>query len=659
VRRLDAWLTGVVGAILMTASCGGGSAPPPANNTGSSPSSSNPSNVSLDKNSYPVFPDADAGADPSVPAEQGGKGFKGEGWETNTDFDFIGDPRAVKGGTLRFATMTDFPSTLRYYGPNSHAWTEMLNRRLVYETLLGVHETSLAYVPALATHWQISSDRRVFRFRLNPNAKFSDGIPVTSADVIASWKLVVDKGLQDPANNLIFSNFETPVAESKYIVSVKAKTESWQNLLNFGYFMFIFPSHVLKGIDGAAYIRDYNYKMLPGTGPYIVHEQDINKGNSIKITRRKDYWAERERRNVGLHNFDDIQQLVVRDRNLEFERFKRGDIDVHWVQRAQMWVQELNYPNIKRGVNQKRKIFNNNPQGVQGVAINTRREPFTDIRVRKALRHLFNRELMIQKLAFNEYIPMDSIFPASVYENPGNEKIRYDPQHGLQLLAEAGWKDRDSNGRLTKGGRPMSLEIVYHDQSSERYFTVFQEDLRKVGITLNLRLVTWETLIKLIDDRAFDMAMLAYTGEVFPNPEANYHSSLADQNNTNNITGFKNKRADEIIETYNKEFNLENRVKLLREFDGILTNEHHWIFEWTAPYERVIFWNKFGHPQGVITRIGDYRDIPWLWWVDAAKSQQLQTATKDQSVSMGEGAMDDKYWLDYAKREAQQPAAAR
>ena len=94
------------------------------------------------------------------------------------------------------------------------------------------------------------------------------------------------------------------------------------------------------------------------------------------------------------------------------------------------------------------------------------------------------------------------------------------------------------------------------------------------------------------------MAMLAYTGEVFPNPEANWHSSLADQNNTNNITGFKNKRADEIIETYKKEFDLENRVKLLRELDGILTNEHHWIFEWTAPYERIVFWNKFGHPQG-------------------------------------------------------------
>src|SRR5688572_29970796 len=68
-------------------------------------------NVSLNKDDYPVFPDVDAGADPSVSAEQGGKGFSGEGWETNTSYGLIGDPRAVKGGTFREAT-TDFPSTL-------------------------------------------------------------------------------------------------------------------------------------------------------------------------------------------------------------------------------------------------------------------------------------------------------------------------------------------------------------------------------------------------------------------------------------------------------------------------------------------------------------------------------------------------------------------
>ena len=378
---------------------------------------------------------------------------------------------------------------------------------MVYETLLGLHPTTLDYIPALATHWQISPDKMTFRFRIDPNARFSDGTPVTSEDVVATWKLLTDKSLQDPAQTLIYSNFEPPVAESKYIVSVKAKTQNWQNLLYFGNSMLILPAHLLKSVNGAAYIRDYNYKMMPGTGPYIITEQDVNKGNSVRIRKRTDYWAEKDRRNVGLNNFATINQQVVRDENLEFERVKRGDLDLFVLTRAQQWVQELNYPSIKRGLNQKRKIFNNNPNGIQGVAMNTRREPYNDVRVRKALRHLFNRELMIQKLAFNEYFPMDSMYLGSVYENPGNEKIKYDPQKALQLLAEAGWKDRDSAGRLTADGQPLTLEIVYGTPGFERYFTVYQEDLRKLGITLNLRLVTWETLVKLLDDQAFQMAL--------------------------------------------------------------------------------------------------------------------------------------------------------
>lgn len=609
------------------------------------------SSASADKNAYPVFPNADAGADASVPAEQGGRGFAGEGWQTNTTYDLIGDPRAKKGETLRHSVLRDFPSTLRYAGPNVTAWNAMLHG-LAYESLLGLHPTTLDYIPALATHWQISTDKRTFRFRIDPNARWSDGKPVVSEDVVASWTLFVDKTLQDPARMQMFSNFEPPVAESRYLVSVKAKSENWQNFLYFSG-MFIYPAHVLKNINGEAYLRDYNYKMLPGTGPYMVSEQDVDKGKMIRIRRRPDYWAMNQRRNVGTANFDVLQQIVVRDENLEYEMFKKGDLDYFVVSRAQMWVEELNYANIKRGLIQKRKVFNHNPSGVTGVAMNTRREPYNDIRVRKALRHLFNRELMVEKMMFNEYLLMDSMFPGSVYQNPNNEKVRYDPQKALQLLAEAGWKDRNSAGRLTKNDQPLNIEIVYATQGFERYFTIFQEDLRKIGITLNLRFVTFETLVKLLDERTFGMAHIGYTGEVFPSPEANWRSDLADQKNTNNITGFKNKRADEIIALYEKEFSFNKRVTLLQEFDGIITNEHSWILTWSAPYERYLYWNKFGQPKGIITRIGDLRDIPSMWWIDPVQARRLNDALKDPGMQLGEGPSDDRYWLEFAKLEAQ------
>src|SRR5688572_8865549 len=229
--RVVAKSTLIACVVSLSVACGGGG--PEANREGTTPApAGSPSNASTDKNDYPVFPNKDAGADPSVPAEQGGRGFTGEGWETNTDYDLIGDPRAVKGGVLRQAMMTDFPATLRYYGPNVSAWNLYLNE-LVYEGLLYLHPTTLEYIPGLATHWQISQDRRTFRFRLNPNARWSDGMPVVADDVVASWRLAVDKSLQDPARNLTYEKFEPPVAESKYIVSVRAKTNNWQNFLYF------------------------------------------------------------------------------------------------------------------------------------------------------------------------------------------------------------------------------------------------------------------------------------------------------------------------------------------------------------------------------------------------------------------------------------------
>lgn len=650
-RLSRSFVVACAGLVSLTAACGGSQQP--ASQQGSTPAPASPRGaVSLDKSAYPVFPNADAGADPSVPAEQGGRGFKGEGWETNVDFDLIGDPRAVKGGVFREAT-PDYPATLRYIGPNLSVWNQMLHG-MVYESLLGLHPTTLEYIPQVATHWQISPDKMTYRFRLDPNARFSDGRPVTSDDVIASWKLMVDKTVQDPFRNAQYSEFEQPVAESQYIVRVKAKQVGWT-----GFYYFsglpIYPSDVLNGMDGASYIREYNDKMLPGTGAYLVTPADLEKGKAIHIRRRPNYWAEGYRRNIGTGNFDEIREIVVRDANLEFEMLKRGDLDYFHVRRAQMWVQELNFDKIQNGLLQKRKVWNHAPESIQGISFNTRREPYNDVRVRKALRHLYNREQMVAKLMFNEYLLEDSVFPATIYENPNNEKIRYNPQAAVDLLADAGWKSRNAAGQLVKNGVPLALELLYYDRLSERYYTIYQEDLRKIGITLNLRYVTPETGFKMLDDQQFGMFAVGYGGGgPFPLPAQFFSSAQADQKASTNTTGFKDKRVDEILATYEKEFDVKKRAGLLKELDGIVTSAHHYLLEWYAPYQRMVYWNRFGQPRGVITRIGDYRDPVGMWWIDPQENQRLEQALRDSSLKLEVGPSDDRYWLEFAKVEEQQ-----
>lgn len=632
--------------------CGGGSRPEREGGAPSSAARSDGVPVSTDKNAYPVFPDADSGADPSVPAEQGGRGFTGEGWETSSDFDLIGDPRALKGGRIRQHS-EDFPTTLRSRGPNTTEFGQLVEG-LVYESLLTLHPTTLAWMPSLATHWQISSDRRTYRYRINPNARWSDGQPVVADDVVATYKLMMDKGLQDPSAQLVYEKFDRPVAESKYVVRVGSKVLNWRNFLYFSG-MAIFPAHVLKTVDGAAYIKDYNYKMPPGTGPYEVREGDIERGNNITIRRRTGYWAETHRRNVGANNFDEIQQVVIRDPNLAFETFKRGDLDYYYVNVSREWVEELNFDRVQRGLIQKRKVFTDYPLSLSGIAMNTRRQPLDDIRVRRALTHLYNRDLLIQKLFFNEYTPKHSFF-FGAYAHPDNPRNPYDPQLGVSLLAEAGWKTRDSQGRLVKDGRPLTFELLYGQKGFEPAFTIYQEDLRKVGITLNLRLVTFETMIRLLDERRYDLVSIGYTGLLFPNPETSFHSSLADQDNTNNITGIKNARIDELLKAYDIEFDQRKREAIIREIDGIVANLHHFILGWDAPFWRLAYWNKFGTPESYLTRYGYYRDPLSVWWIDPQKAQQLAQAMRDGSAKLAVGPTEVHYWETWAKERG--PATA-
>ena len=645
---------------VLALSCGGGSSEP-ARDRGAPVIREN-AHASLDKNAYPVFPNADAGADPSVPADQGGRGFTGQGWTTNTTFDLTGDPRSAKGGVLH-NYITDFPGTLRMAGPEWNTYVNYMISQLVYEQLLDLDPTTLQYVPMLATHWQISPDKMTFRFRLDPNARFSDGSAVTSDDVVATWEFLTDKTLQDLYFNTEYNKLEKPVAESKYVVRFKAKTLRWDNFLTAGT-LRVFPAKVLRTLNGASYLRDYNFKLVPGTGPYAVADADVKKGTSISVRRRKDYWAAQHRWAVGKFNFDEIRNVVVRDANLAFEQFKKGDID-YYRPTAKEWAEQLNIDEVSRVLIVKSKTFNAYPADTYFLAFNTRRQPWNDLRVRKAFTLLLNRDRIIKTLLYNEFVPLNSFFPGTIYENQNNAKNLYDPQQALQLLADAGWKDRDPQGRLVKDGRPLQINLIYDLKDAERWLTVYQEDLRKVGIGMNLQLVTYETGFKIEMQRQFDLIYGAWgVGSPFPNPRPEYHSSTADILNTNNISGFKDKRIDDICDKYDVEFDLNKRAELIRELDGILTSQYQYINLWRAPAQRLAYWNRFGMPKGTYSRIGDWTGsfapgVPQLWWIDPVKDRALAEARGDSSKKLSAPPLEDRYWEEFGKKPENQLGSAQ
>jgi microcin C transport system substrate-binding protein len=581
-------------------------------------------------------------ADRSVSAEQGGSGFTGRGWDTSPAVERIGDRSARKGGVIRFH-IADFPSTLRLFGPESNTDFNDTIRPLIWESLLRLHPGTGTWMPGLATHWQVSADRRTFRFRLDPNARFSDGRPVTARDVVATWKLLVDKGLQDPAAHVLYARFNEPVAESTYIVRVSNPHPSWRDFILFAGDMPILPAHLLESVDAATYLSRFNFTSLPGSGPYRLDAADVHKGQRLTLRRRRDYWAGADERNDGLNNFDEIHAVVVRDPNLAIEMFKKGDLDYLVVNSSRQWAQDLDIEQVRQGLIQKRKIFTNAPIGVQGLAFNTRRAPWNDVRVREALARLLNRELMIEKFFFKEYVPQNSYFAGGPYENRDNPKTTYDPARALALLGDAGWRDHDANGRLVRNGRPLVVELLYSQKTSEPYLTVFQEDLRKAGVTLTLRLVTPETLFRLINDRQFDLASTAWSADRFPVPQTLFGSALADRANTNNITGFKSAKVDRLIAEYESEFDSDRRAAIVREIDAIVARDFQYILQWNMPFRRIAYWNRFGHPPSYLTRTGTAADLLFLWWHDAPTASRLEAAKRD-GLALAAGAVEVRPW---------------
>ena len=583
----------------------------------------------------------------------GDLGYKTYEWNKEKDGTFFGDPKATKGGTLNYIHSL-FPRTMRVIGQNS---SQVLNSRtisaLCYEGLLSQHPTTLEFIPRLASHWKISDDKMTFEFRINPDARWWDGMPVTSDDVIATWDLRMDETILSPAEQITYGKFERPIAKSKYIVSVKAKSVNWRNFLYFST-MALHPNHILKDLDGTAFLEEYAFSVIPGTGPYILEDKNIKNQESYTFERRKDYWDINSSFNRYKFNFDNIKVSVVKDNDaLQYEKFKKGEQDIYNVQRSRRWVEETDFTATEYGWIKKQRVFSEKPAGTSGYYFNMREWPFNDKRVRYAFCYLYDREKMNREMYYNEYGMMNSLYSGSVYENKNNNPFKYNPEEAMRLLKEAGYTFRNSDGWLVHetSKKVLSFEIVIQ-KTSAYMVTPVQQMLKEYGIDMQIKFIDYNTMIKNVNARNFNVCLLAYSGLVYPNPEGSLRSTLADQNDNNNVWGFKSPRVDELLDEYDICFDQQRRIEIIREIDGIFSDVHPIAFSIARNYSRMMWWDKFGYPDWMFSRyVGEYWDSFYYWWYDENKDNRLKEAVENGS-SLPLKPIDMKYWPDYLSKNS-------
>ena len=573
-----------------------------------------------------------------------------DGWITNKHINPSGSELAQKGGRITILGDNEYPTTFRNIGKDSRSQINGLMANLQYETLLSFDYEKLEWAPSLATHWKISDDSLTYWFRLNPNARWADGKDVSTDDVIATFKLLIDDGHQDPNVSSFWNDlFEIPIAETKYIIKVKAKKKDWRTFQNFAHGFAIMSSLYLNKIDGAGYLEKYDFSFMPGSGPYeydIVNSKTGNEGYII-MKKRDDWWAEKDLANIGLYNFDEIKFIFIEDENQQVISYFNGDYDIYPWSRAQWWVERFNsekYIEIKNGWVQKIKIFNFLPKGPSGLVFNTKKKPFDDVRIRKAFAYLFDVDKLNKRLFFDEYVRLNTYFYGTPFANPRNPMLTYNPTEALKLLNEAGWFRKEGAQWLTNKDNEIFEFEFLTDPSGPRIYTTLQEDLKNIGIKMEFKQVDGSARFSKVMKKEYEVASQGWTGGFFPSPEGVMHSKFADEVEVTNITSMAYPELDKLIEEYNAEWSAKKRVPIAHQIDSIAVNSYHYALGWTSPYgARMLYWNKFDMPKSGITYVGDWRTPISLWWIDSSKEDKLNRATKNNEDLPIEPIIID-YW---------------
>jgi microcin C transport system substrate-binding protein len=532
--------------------------------------------------------------------------------------DPLASPYAEPGGMIRFAAFQP-PKSLNAYIDNNTYTRQVFG--MMYESLLGVDSLTTEFVPYLAKRWTISDDKLTYTFELDEAAAWSDGRPVTAEDVKWTFDQVMDPRHATGPSKVMLGVFESPQILGPRTVRFRAKESHWRNLSALGLFE-ILPRHAFEGQDFNR--LDLDHPVV--SGPYVLSA--VKEQIEIRLRRRRDWWAGSKPSTRNTMNFDTVVFRYFSSNENAFEAFKKGLVDVYAVYTARIWANETIGEKFDKNWIVKRRVKNHDPIGFQGFAMNMRRPPFDDLRVRKAMAHLVDRETMIRTMMFGAYFLHRSYFE-DLYDADHpctNEEFPFDIARAKALLREAGYTANPQTGILEKQGRPLAFRFLTRDGGSDKFLALCSAAFREVGISMTIERKDFASWMRDMDAFNFDMTWAAWGGSIFRDPESMWLSSEADRPSGNNITGFKDPQVDALIERQKTLFSITERNAICREIDKRIAAAVPYVLLWNIDATRLLHWDTFGMPDTVLSKYGDERSLLGYWWYDPDSASELRAA---------------------------------
>jgi peptide/nickel transport system substrate-binding protein len=546
------------------------------------------------------------------------------------------NPAAPKGGRLVQGVLGTFDNInpLIVKSPGVPAI-----RGYVVESLLarGYDEPFTLY-GLIAKTVETDAARSYVTFNLDSAAKFSDGKPVTPADVIFSWQLLRDKGR--PNHRLYYAKVSKAEAIGERAVRFDFGASNDRELPLILGLMPVLAKHAVK----VETFEETTFSPPVGSGPYIVHA--IDPGKSVTFKRDANYWGRDLAINRGLWNFEEIRFDYYREVNAHFEAFKRGLYDLRIEHEPARWQTGYDFPAFRDGHVIKDALPTGLPKASSYFVFNTRRPVFADSRVRDAILQLFDFEWINHNYFFDLYRRTGGYFegselsargrPADTRErallapfpnavradvlagtwqppvSDGSGRDRSALKRALDLFTAAGYELRGTALVERKSGRPLVFEIMVVTRDDERLALLFAQSLKRAGITVRVRsvdAVQYEAR-KLTYD--FDMIENRWDQSLSPGNEQAFYfgSAAADANGTRNYMGAKNPAVDAMIAALLEAKRRDDFVSAVRALDRVLISGIYTVPLFHLPVQWLARWTRIGRPPTVSL----YGYLPETMW---------------------------------------------
>lgn len=499
-------------------------------------------------------------------------------------------------------------------------------REFVVESLMArSQDEPFTLYGLIAETIDVPDDRSQVTFRLDQRARFSDGTPITAADILFSFEVLRDKGR--PNYRTYYKKVTKAEAVSDHEVRfVFADGEDRELPLILG-LMPVLPRHAMD----AEKFEETTLAPLIGSGPYRIAA--VDPGRSITYKRNPDYWAKDLPVNRGRFNFDEIRFEYYREGSTLFEAFKTGAIDLRNEDDPATWAKGYDFPAARDGRVHREEIAIGLPAGMTGLVFNTRRPVFADERVRQALILLFNFEWVNKSFFHGLYKRSQSYFERSMLssagkpaderertllgpfanavlpeimdgtwrapESDGTPHNRANARKAYEMLEAAGYALQGGRLVQTKTGNQLNFEILASNTGQERLLGAFVGDLAKLGIKARMRVVDSAQYQSRLKDYDFDMIQFTWPSSLSPGNEQlfRWSSRVADQPGSYNYAGVENPAADAMITAMLAAHGNEEFVSAVRALDRVLLSGHYVIPLFYPPAQWIASWKRLSHPE--------------------------------------------------------------